>query len=154
MIYELKKDEYFRVKDFFKQKEVSRAHWVIYRNINGRIFVDNKESPATVVVQFMDSYYVDGDYENEIFIQDWYNIFHTEIAPFEQNKGKNVAFFIFSDEDKSRKFYRKFNISITYKRNFYELEELKYNWRLKLPNNLKVRKIDKYLLSSGAYTNL
>ncbi|NOR46037.1 MAG: GNAT family N-acetyltransferase [Candidatus Delongbacteria bacterium] len=154
MIYELKKDEYYKVERFFKQKEISRAHYVIGNNCVGRIFVDDNENPNTVVIRWNAFYYIDGAYEDENFINEWYEKFINEIIPEEYAKGGDVAVFVFADENKSKKMRAKLNSPFIWRRKYFELIKLKFDYRSKIPEGFKIKIIDKNLLLSGNFTNL
>ena len=151
MIYELKKDEFHKVSHLFKKKEISRAHWTLTTSESGRVFVDDIENPQTAVVKWNAFYYVDGQYDNDAFIDEWYELFFNTIIPEESAKGGDVAVFIFSDDNKSQKIRNKMNPRAIWRIKYYELKKLKFNWKSEITTGLIMRRIDKDLVLSGNY---
>jgi len=151
MIYELKKEEYYLVSNFFQDKENCRIHWVISGEQKGKIFVNDKTIPSAVCICWDYNVFVDGDYDNDQFIDDLKDKLYTEIIPELIKRDKDWMMFIIPNADKSVKMREKLNLQISNKYKYYEMQTLKYDWQANLPAGCEIKQFDQDFLQSKAY---
>jgi len=152
MIYELKKEEYRLVTNFFQDKENCRIHWVISGEHYGRVFVDNKTTPSAVFILWCSSFiYMDGNFNNDEFVADFNKILNEEIIPELIVKNIDRVFFNLPSAKRSEKIREKINLVYSWKEKNYEMQTLKYDWRSNLPAGCEIKQYDQEFLQSKAY---
>lgn len=95
----LKKENYYKVIDLLK--EVYYNHAVVYSviegNAPGKIYVDNKENPKSILLFPKNCFfYLLGDYKNNAFLNDLRSLI-LNVIPNEEN-AKEIIFFCFNNE--------------------------------------------------------
>lgn len=148
MIHELKPEGFHKVRDYFQEIGVINAQWVIGRNVEGRVFVDNLQDPKTAIVKHNETLFLGGDCNNRLFIEEVYKLSKTEDSKFTfmdawyigNNKSHDVLKEILIDP-------------VIYRSLSYEMTELKFDWRSNIPEGIKVVEINQELLESD-YENI
>jgi RimJ/RimL family protein N-acetyltransferase len=149
MIYELKRDEFHKVSDFFRTKEIARSRYFLENNKKVKAYVDNPECPKTVAFQCEGGVFLDGDYTNESFLSSVIPEVNKDIAKIsfmsEWNlvSGKNYDTLI-----------KLLNEPMEFEKLHYEMTELKFDWRKAvIPEGYELRELTKELLEDEAVKN-
>jgi len=149
MIYELKPDEFYKVSDFFRTKEIARARYFLENIKKVKVYVDNPERPKTVAFQCEGGVFLDGDYTNESFLRSVISEVNKEIekitfmSEWSLVGGKNYDILI-------KLLYE----PMEYEKLHYEMTELKFDWRKAvIPEGFELREMTKELFEENALKN-
>lgn len=149
MIFELKKNNYYKVKDMFNELEYNLSMYATINNLNpGRIFVDDENNPTTAVVISVEGIYLGGNPKNDNFFKELNKKLKKE--GFKNvTKSENVDYLIFYPsaewENKVKLMLDSYN-PMKDKRRYLQLEIDKYEIK-KVSSNVK--KVDEVLLQSN-----
>jgi RimJ/RimL family protein N-acetyltransferase len=149
MIYELKPDEFYKVSDFFRTKEIARSRYFLENNKKAKVYVDNPECPKTVAFQCEGGVYLDGDYTNESFL--------SSVIPEVNKEIEKISFmseWILVGGKNYDTLIKLLNDPLEYERLYYEMTELKFDWRKAvIPEGFELREITKELLEDTTMKN-
>lgn len=149
MIFELGKNNYYKVKDMFNELNYNLSIYSTINNLNpGKIFVNDENNPTVAMIISVEGIFLGGNLENDNFFRELNKKLKYE--GFKNiTKSKNVEYLIFYPspewEDKVKLMLESYN-PIKDKRRYLQLEIDRYEIK---EVSLNVRKVDKVLLQSN-----
>ena len=152
----LKKENYYKVKLLFDNLSFNLAiSSMIDGNTQGQIYVDNSEKPETALIWNEMTELFFGGKISETVINKLENLIKKKLIP-EAKEGYIPGFNIYYPsvewKDKIEDIFTDYKIKII-KRNFYEFNDLIYDWEKKKPDNIELLPISCSLLNSN-YKNV
>ena len=158
MIYELKKDEFYKVNHLLNKPLINLEIKSVVEGYNpGWIFVDHEISPKTCMVwsKGIKGFYFLGASDNESFNKNIYNYIMEVIRP--RAKALALDSFEFSGTSEAwdlslRDIFKDFDLNIS-KQYVYEKDNItiKDDWQENLGDGFKLKKINRDLLMNGDY---
>lgn len=153
MIYEIEHSDYYEVSHLLEHiKDFPEIHVIINKSNPGKIYVDNKESPKTVLVwnQGMQGFYFIGDHNNHSFLRNMKEYINEKILNDLTNKGINW-FEISGSSDKwnhvIEELFMDKNIKYGYQL-IYKLNKSKFIYDKNLTYSYDIRKVDEHILET------
>jgi RimJ/RimL family protein N-acetyltransferase len=160
MIFELKKNDYEKVRSLFKGLNY---HLVIFSiiegNSPGRVYVDNVDHPQSAFVwdYTEGGFYLAGDENNEEFNQSLNQCILEEIYPASKEIPRCVEFVLNYHpdtwENKLDIVLRNTNAIKHFRKHFF-LKELKVDWRSMILDGFEITQVDEALLSRTQLKNM
>lgn len=160
MLYELKKNEFYKCKSLVNENGHLEVKAIVEGNNPGRIFVDNKAAPQTGLIWFgnLDGFAFIGNPNNESFNQYINRFIDDVIAPEAKKLGLEWFEGLGNDQAWNKTIerlfkHRQFDVS---NQNVYTLQKEKYRFENEpfIADEYEIKKITKEMIISSCINNL
>jgi len=155
MIYELNKDNYYKVVDLFTSLKTNTAIESIFNHKNeARLFVDDPEQPKSLLVlNSWAYYYLAGDATNDDFNTSMVAFLEKDFFPECIKSDTNTEFAFYPDDDKwcekIESIFSYLNLTKSGKTYFvYDKKRFNQNWRDDIPEGFKIKRISPEIIDA------